>query len=375
MERRELLLFVGGYTEPLLMGSGETVPGGARGITAYRWDEIKGELEELGVTEDIPNPSYLLASSDGSCLYCVNELKEYKGVEGSAVSAFRIDSATGRLQLLNRQVTCGADACHLCFSPSGRHLLAANYSGGSFCVFPIRRDGSLEAASCILRHRGKGCNPFRQEGPHPHQMLLSPKGDRVYVSDLGLDRLFCYRADWEKGWLIPESERDIQGVPGQGIRHGVFSLEGDRLYVMTELACQVNVYEYESGTGETRLIQQILAFPEGERIPEGCLGSAIRLHPNGNFLYCAVRGADHIAVFQREEDGRLKLLETQFSMGRTPRDFTISPDGRFLLAGNQDTDDIAVFSIDQTSGRLKPLYTREGAFSVTCLGWGKSKNN
>lgn len=45
---------------------------------------------------------------------------------------------------------------------------------------------------------------------------MAPDGQHVYVSDLGQDVFACYRADWEKGWLLPEKEKNIYGIPGTG---------------------------------------------------------------------------------------------------------------------------------------------------------------
>ena len=40
--------------------------------------------------------------------------------------------------------------------------------------------------------------------------------------------------------------------------------------------------------------------------------------------------------------------------GETPRNFQIDPTGTLLLAGNQDSDSIVAFSIDQATGCLTP---------------------
>lgn len=360
-------LFTGGYTEPILMGSGEIVEGRCKGIACYDFDTETGRLRYRNVTGNIQNPSYLLTDSAGSYLYCVNELKNWNGIDGSTVSAFAVDKETGALRLINRQFTCGADACHLSLSPDEDCLLVSNYSGGSFAVYRIREDHGLEAASCILKHRGKGVNEERQEGPHIHQTVMAPDGQHVYVSDLGRDVLACYRADWEKGWLLPEKEKDIHGLPGQGTRHGVFNKRGTRLYVMTELTCEVNVYEYEAG--KSRLIQTVSAFSGQEERTEGALGAGIRIHPTGKWVYGAVRGTNHIAVFCVEADGRLRLTETKDSAGAVPREFLLSPDGRFLLAANQDTDNICVFAVNEDTGGLKEVWNQPDAFCVTCMSF------
>jgi 6-phosphogluconolactonase len=39
--------------------------------------------------------------------------------------------------------------------------------------------------------------------------------------------------------------------------------------------------------------------------------------------------------------------------GNWPRNFTLDPSGRFLLAANERSNDITVFKIDELSGKLK----------------------
>lgn len=361
--------FTGGYTEATLMGSGEIVPGRGEGLVQYEFEQESGKLKKTGRKIYTPNPSFALVSPDKPYIYCVNELKEYHGVEGSTVSAYEICEETKELRPINSQFTTGADACFLAFSPENSHIIAANYSGGSIAVFPVRKDGGLEPASCVLRHQGHGPNPERQEGPHPHQILLSPDGAYVYVPDLGLDRLVCYKADWKKGWLMPCEERDICGNPGQGNRHAVFDAAGEHLYVVTELTQEVNVYTFDKETGEAELVQTVSALPrnEAEKCGVNPLGAAIRLHPTGKWLYVSVRFVNVLSAFAVKEDGTLELMQILPSGGEIPRDFVLSPNGKYLLAAHQDTDNICIFEICQESGRLKWIGEEKDARCVTVL--------
>jgi len=176
--------FTGGYTEPTLMGSGEIVPGRGEGLVQYEFCQETGELKKTGMKVYTSNPSFVLVHPEKPFVYCVNELKEYHGVTGSTVSAYEICEEAQELRFINSQFTTGADACFLAFAPDNTHIVAANYSGGSIVVFPVRADGGLEHATCVLRHQGHGPNLDRQEGPHPHQILLAPDGVHVYVPDL-----------------------------------------------------------------------------------------------------------------------------------------------------------------------------------------------
>lgn len=362
-------LFVGGYTEPIRMGSGEIVEGRCPGISCYEFDSEKGILEYINVTGGVANPSYILIDPDGHYLYCVNELKNVNGFGGSSVSAFGIDPKNSALSLINREPTCGEDACHLAFSPDKKYLMVSNFGGGSFVVFPIREDGGLAGASCLFKHTGKGFDPVRQEHPHIHQIITSPDGDHIYVSDFGRDLLSCYKADFKRGWMYPEPERDIYGVGGQGTRHWVFNDDGTKLYAVTEISCEVDVFDFNKG--DARLIQRISLFldkmPEGKRPGTDYLGAGIRMHPAGKWLYASVRGSDHIAVFDVENDGRLSLSQTISSGGRIPREFIIAPDGRFLIVANQDSDNLVVFKIDQYSGALSKAWVQEEVYCPTCL--------
>lgn len=353
----------GGYTEPIQMGSGEIVPGRGEGIGLFRLDAKTGELKALAMMPSTPNPSYFTVSADGQYLYCVNELKEYRGVPGSTVSAYSLNRETGTMELLGRQFTCGMDACHVQLWKDEKWLLLGNYSGGSVAVFPVLEDRSLGHATCVLRHTGSSANPDRQAGPHPHQILPAPDGCHVYVPDLGLDKLVCYRMDTEKGWLVQDQWPDIAGIPGQGIRHGVFDAEGKRLYVMTEMAAQINVYRYDPESGAAQLMQTCDTVEQ----TAGMLGAAIRLHPNGKWLYGSVRGVDQLVVFRVAKDGALSKVQTVSSGGRIPRDFILTPDGRFLLCANQNSDNVCVFAIEENTGMLTKRSTQGNIGAVTAL--------
>lgn len=359
------LLFVGGYTEPVRLDDHHFLERKRKGISSYAFDSDTGLLEPLPAICETVNPSYIIADRKGSHLYCVGETQRYGEAESATVGAYRIDKATGGLEPINRQVTGGGDACHLALAPDGRSLFVTNYSGGSVCVFPIRMDGGLEPASCLFRHIGNGPDPKRQPEPHPHQTIIAPDGESVYVADLGLDCLKRYGVDWQHGWLQPDQKRDILGIPGQGVRHGVFDANGGHLYVMTEMKCEVNVYRY-STKEKTAKLMETLACPT-KRGSNGRAGAGIRINPNGKWLYCSVRGDDCIYVYGILPDGKLRLNQIEDSGGRSPRELILSEDGRFLLAAHQDSDDLCVHSIDPESGRLTLHHVCKGAYSATTL--------
>ena len=52
--------------------------------------------------------------------------------------------------------------------------------------------------------------------------------------------------------------------------------------------------------------------------------------------------------------GKLENIDFQSTLGKTPRNFAIDPNGNFLLAANQDSSDIFTFKINKESGKLDP---------------------
>ena len=70
------------------------------------------------------------------------------------VSALSIDPSSGQLDLLNRESSGGAGPAHLSLHPDGKHVLVANYAGGSMAVLPIVEDGKVGAPIDIDKHEG-----------------------------------------------------------------------------------------------------------------------------------------------------------------------------------------------------------------------------
>ncbi|MFN3421646.1 MAG: lactonase family protein, partial [Armatimonadota bacterium] len=94
-------------------------------------------------------------------------------------------------------------------------------------------------------------------------------------------------------------------------------------------------------------------------LPEGFAGNnttaEVQVHPSGKFLYGSNRGHDSIAIFAIDEaTGKLTSVGHQSTQGKTPRNFGIDPTGTYLFAANQDSDNIVVFRIDAQTGKLEP---------------------
>lgn len=340
-DHQTLMIYVGGYTD-----------GKSGGIHLFRMDSHSGKVTPAGLGPESVNPSFLAIDPKHRFLYSVNETAEFGGVKNGAVSAYAVNPTTGELTLLNEQPSGGASPCYLVVDSEGKHVLVANY-GGSVAVIPIKQDGSLGPATCVVPHHGSSINPGRQEGPHAHSINLDRTGRFAYAADLGLDKILLYRFDPLQGTLTPSDPAEATAIPGSGPRHLVFSQDRKQAYVINELSNTITVYWHDNHTGSLKPIQTVSTVPDDWK--GGGTAAEIQLSPDGRFLYGSNRGHDSIVIFQRDgKSGHLSLVGWQPTGGKTPRNFCIDPDGRFLLAANQDSNNIVVFRIDNHTGGLVP---------------------
>lgn len=333
----ELTMLVGTYTS-----------GNSRGIYTYRFNEETGEATPLDSAE-VANPSYLTVSEDNKFVYSVNEASK----DQAAVSAFAFDKDKGTLQLLNTQKTMGADPCYLI--TNGKNVITANYSGGSITVFPIVKDGSLLPAADVMEFKGNGPVKDRQEQAHLHCVRITPDGKYLLADDLGTDQIYKFtinpdaNAENKEVFLSKGTPHSFKVASGSGPRHLIFSNDGKFAYLINEISGTVIVFQYTDGM--LNEIQTIAADTVGAQ------GSGdIHISPDGKFLYASNRlKADGIAIFKiNPANGTLAKVGYQLT-GVHPRNFIITPNGKYLLVACRDNNAIETYQRDASTGMLSNI--------------------
>jgi 6-phosphogluconolactonase (cycloisomerase 2 family) len=100
----------------------------------------------------------------------------------------------------------------------------------------------------------------------------------------------------------------------------------------------------------------------------------IHLSPDGKFLYASLRlQNDGIAVFKVADDGTLTDAGYQ-NTGRHPRNFNITPNGRFVFVACRDENAIEVYRRNTRTGLLKDTEKRILAEKPVFVGWVPNKN-
>ncbi len=322
------LIYIGTYTGT-----------GSKGIYAFRLQTKTGKLTSLGVAGETSNPSFLVENPNHRFLYAVNENGDASQM--GSVSAFAIDAQSGKLTFLNWVSSRGGAPCHLALDRSGRWLAVANCVGGSVSVIPVEPDGKLG-------------NPvyYAATGGHAHCVAFSPDNRILLVADLGLDRIFAYRFDDVKGSLAANTPYITYVKPGSGVRHLVFHPSGRAVYALNEVSSTAVMFSYDAASGrleEMQVMQTLPGFFANNSPAE------LVLNADASLLYVSNRG--HESIYTFAIDPR-KLTLTPAgdapTLGATPRHFAIDPSGQYLLAANQDSNDIATFKIHPPSGQLTP---------------------
>jgi len=312
----------------------------AKGVYSliFNSKDLSSDLQLLAETAD---PSFLCISKNKKWVYAVSE----RGAK-SSVAAYKFIK-NNQLVLLNK-VDAGSvtDPCHIAMTD--KHVVTANYSGGSIFVYSRNADGSLSEAVQKIQHEGKSIHPTRQTKPHTHQVVFSPDNNFLLTNDLGMDKVLVYKYDKTK-FDNPFTAYDTLEVkPGSGPRHLTFDKSGKTIYLLQELDGTVSTIQFDNG----RLtIMDTTSVVRKNNIQTGA--ADIHLSPDGKFLYATNRGnVNDITCFATSPSGRLTFVQQVSTEGEGPRNFAISNDGKYVFVGNQRTNNISIFSRNKKTGEL-----------------------
>lgn len=362
-----LMAYVGTFSSPLkdvLPTQVDLPPGNGRGIHLFRVDRATGALQLAGIQEMGTSPSCLAVNAAGTRLYSANETDRVgpDGKEGT-VSAFSINPADGKLTPLNSVRSHGAGPTYVNIHPAGKHLLVANYFGGSVAVLPILSDGRLGEATDVKEDAGQ-LGPARathappgsfaysgHDRTHAHQIHSDPSGRFVLHVDLGLDKIFVWKFDVATGKLTPGAFPFVTLPPGDGPRHFHFHPNGKWLYSLQEEGSTIVLFDYDGETGKLTERKTISSLPPG--YAGSNFTSEILVSGDGKFVYAGNRLHDSIGIFAVGQDGQLKHVADEWTRGNYPRSFSFSPDGEFLYCCNQRADHVTVFRVNHRTGALK----------------------
>jgi len=321
----------------------------SKGIYVYRFDSPTGTATLVNTTQ-ADDPEYIAAADNGKKLYVTNENIAPEDKGKGAISAYTFDKKKGELTFLNKVPSLGDSPCFVATNKKGSAVLAANYVGGSVVVYKTEKSGALQTEKAqFIQHTGKGVHP-NQEKSHDHSTFISPDGKFVFVANLGNDLIYKYHFDPKSNTPLTAGTPEAYKVPdGYGPRHMAFSKDGKYLYLVCELIGKVITYSYNNG--DLQQLQILDAAPQVDKNMDNG-SSAIRVSPDGHFVYISNRGTtNNVAIFHIENNGQLTHVADQ-KVKAHPRDMDFTPDGKYLVVASRDENALEIFSVNKELGLL-----------------------
>jgi 6-phosphogluconolactonase len=339
-----LLMFSGSCkSQTIRLFAGKYTEADEKGLNLFDLNREDGTFKLVSETDAGQNPSYFCISKKNGLIYAANEVMKFKGIKGGGVTTLSYDAKTGGFKKINELAVPNGGPCFISLSPGEDFLLMANYSGGSVAVIKLNDKGIPVSISDTIVYK-------EEEGQvsHAHMISSDPAGKRVYVTDLGLDRIVIYNLDHASGQLQQIKNGIVKVPKGTGPRHFVFSSDGTKMYVINELNSTILVFNVDSN-GELKSLQTVTTLAEGFKGESFC--ADIHIGKNGDYLYGSNRGENTIVTFRIGSDGKLTLAGRTSCGGDWPRNFVIDPSGKYILVGNQKSGNISLFRIDEKTGK------------------------
>ena len=350
-------------------------------LHVLKCDTETGAIRDVQVVTGVEGSSYLQIDREGKWLYTVLGDERKLETKGQVVRFALEGAKVGTMETL-AELPCPAP-CHVGLSPDGRDVSFAAYRAGTAgCV---ATDGD-SVRSVVLSDEGVGPNRKRQTKAFAHFTFFTPDGQRMGVINLGCDRIHFF----DPQTMAEDKSMTIRTDPGDGPRHAVWSRDGRFLLVINELSSTVASFSFHVGKSEqsnNRTIEQFSLVGKWSTLPAdfnrweadgetlATKASAIKLTADGKFLLASNRGYDSIAVFAVDEGtGRLTLKNISKLAGRSPRDFELMPGDRFAVVGYELDDGIQSYRFDRETGALTPVGEVVKAWHPVCFKFGCSES-
>ena len=312
-----------------------------KGLHILDVDLAKGVFTLVSESDAGINPSYFCISKKRGLLYAVNEVGKFKDVRAGGVTTLKVDFKTGKTEKVNEISVPNGGPCYISLSADEGFLLVANYGGGSVAVVKLDNNGIPEAVTDNIIFKG-------EEGTRSRGHMIAPgPGGKIYVTDLGLDRVAIFDLELTTGKLKLIDNGYAMLAKGSGPRHFAFGKDGSKMYVINELGSTLTVFDVAQ-TGSLTEIQTLSTLPSGFTDKNYC--ADIHISKDGKYVYGSNRGHNSIVTFKVGADGKVSVAGHTSCGGEWPRNFVLDPSGKYLIAGNQNSGNITLFTFDKKTG-------------------------
>lgn len=339
IDHSSLIFLVGSVNKP-----GPWFHPSGEGITVYSLEDHNGAIQRIAGFPEAENAIWLTTRPGGILL------ATERFTEAGEIRSFDFDGLHRLEPAGLPQPSGGGAVCHIAIHPVQPVVFVSSFLGG-LTVHAVDENYAIAPTHQLVMYTGRERHPTHghhpmQEGSHPHQATVTPDGKYLLVCDLGSDTIWQHEILVKDGNTTLGPATGVEVPIGSGPRHLVFHPQLPVFYLLGQLNAQVYVYEYTNGVPALRTSHRCLSEDFGGDIA----AAAIKFHPSQKALYVSERESNTITVFAVADDGGLRKTSSFSAMGKTPRDFLISPEGNWMIVLNQDSDTIVPFRLDPVNG-------------------------
>ncbi len=305
-----------------------------------------GRLEQVQKVEaeSLRSITSVVVSPDGKFAYTA-------AFNADAVSVFKRQSGTG--ELAADYTFTGPDlktVVNIRLSSDGEYAVASAFRANAITLY--KRDVNTGAL---------------------HQLDVARLGEQGndgldFVIDAGFSKdgrmIYTAASNGVGVYLIKEDKLVFQQLESagnrlSGLRDIQLSPDGSMLYAAGASSSTVAVLRPDPVSGMLELVQLLTDDEDGRK----ALGGAFRIacSPKGEHVYVSAGrfgGDNAVSVFATQADGTLKLVEehvngvANFKGFEGGNSIAVSPDGRWVYALATNSDRIAAFTREPSSGKL-----------------------
>jgi 6-phosphogluconolactonase len=306
----------------------------SQGIERFLFDDEAGTMRHVdAVGDDLVNPQYVALHPGLPMLYAAEWGRP------SRLSAFQIRS-DGSLHRVAAMPSFGELAVSTAVHPGGRVAYVAHWGDGSLTAVALGTDGVPMAARVVVEGDQRGIS----DRAHHHQVMVTPNGRALVITDVGGDELLAYELDAD-GNIDPQPVARLAFPANSGPRHLEFHPSGDFIYVLGEWDSTLHVVAADRGV-PTEIVACASTTPPGYDGRNKT--SEIHLHPDATALYVGNRNSNCVSVFAVDDGGGcVHAVQHQPTLGQGPACVRVDPSGRQLLVGNVYSGSFVVFSIGE----------------------------
>jgi 6-phosphogluconolactonase len=329
-------------------------------LAVYREDPFSGTLTELAGTPYTvgDGAQSVVIHPSGKFLYVANP-----GQGENDISLFDI-ARNGYLTEVPPRTTVaplGVLPKLLLMDPSGNYLYVMNATSDNISVFSIDSSkGTLTPLTNALTQ--VPYPPFSVGGLTPLDMQLTPNGNFLYVSVAGGQAqsnngsIFGFSVNAGVLQLLTPPFTNADGINPNGL---AIDPSGSHLYVANTQSTSISIFDISPPGMPPGSLQEVIGSPLADIYTDPV---SLLLDPKGQFLYVANNGSNNVAVYSIDSSTGLPTALTTstsafaFTTENSPSFLVEDPNARYLFVGNQGNGaGIQAFGVN--SGNLNPLTT------------------